>query len=93
MRITAKVRIRSIRPNTLLSPQAMIAYLRQTLASPTYRVPVLPAVAIELMRLTRLPQVRVADVRQVLERDPLLAAKVLQLTQSALYSRIGNSSN
>jgi HD-like signal output (HDOD) protein len=69
-----------------LSPQGMVEYLRKTLASPSYRAPVLPSVAVELMRLTRQSQVRLAEVRQVLERDPLLAARVLQLAQSALYS-------
>jgi HD-like signal output (HDOD) protein len=69
-----------------LSPQGLVDYLRKTLASPTYRAPVLPSVAMELMRLTRQSQVRLPEVRQVLERDPLLAARVLQLAQSALYS-------
>jgi HD-like signal output (HDOD) protein len=69
-----------------LTPQGMVEYLRKTLASPAYRAPVLPSVAMELMRLTRQSQVRLPEVRQVLERDPLLAARVLQLAQSALYS-------
>lgn len=69
-----------------LSPQGMVEYLRKVLASPAYRAPVLPSVAMELMRLTRQSQVRLPEVRQLLERDPLLAARVLQLAQSALYS-------
>jgi HD-like signal output (HDOD) protein len=71
----------------LLSPEAMVDSLRQALTSPSYRAPILPSVAIELMRLTRQPQVRLGEVRQVLERDTMLAARVLQLAQSALYSR------
>jgi HD-like signal output (HDOD) protein len=71
----------------VLSPQAMVEYLRETLTASSYQPPLLPSVAIELMRLTRQPQVHLSDVRQVLERDTLLAAKVLQLAQSALYSR------
>jgi HD-like signal output (HDOD) protein len=71
----------------MLSPQAMVAHLRQTLTSKKYAPPLLPSIAIELMKLTRQPEVKLLDVRQLLERDPLLAAKVLQLSQSALYSR------
>jgi HD-like signal output (HDOD) protein len=70
-----------------LSPQALVELLRTTLASPSYQPPVLPSVAVELMRLTRQPQVRLDEVRQLLERDTLLAGRVLQLAQSALYSR------
>jgi len=71
----------------MLSPQAMVAHLRQTLTSKKYTPPLLPSIALELMKLTRQPEVKLVEVRQLLERDPLLAAKVLQLSQSALYSR------
>lgn len=71
----------------LLGPDAMTQHLRRTLASPSYRPPLLPSIALELMKLTRQPGVSLAEVRQLLERDPLLAAKVLQLAQSALYAR------
>ena len=70
-----------------LAPEALVALLRETLESPSYRAPVLPSVAIELMKLTRQPHVQLGAVRQLLERDSLLAARVLQLAQSALYSR------
>jgi HD-like signal output (HDOD) protein len=71
----------------MLSPEAMIAHLRKTLVSPAYKPPLLPSIALELMKLTRQPGVSLAEVRSVLERDALLAAKVLQIAQSALYSR------
>lgn len=71
----------------MLSPDAMIAHLRRTLVSPEYKPPLLPSVALELMKLTRQPGVSVSEVHKVLERDALLAAKVLQIAQSALYSR------
>lgn len=74
-------------PAYMLSPQAMVAHLRQTLTSKSYAPPLLPSIAVELMKLTRQPEVKPIEVRQLLERDPLLAAKVLQLSQSALYSR------
>jgi HD-like signal output (HDOD) protein len=71
----------------LLTPEAMVAHLRRTLAAPSYKPPLLPSIALDLMKLTRQPDVSLAEVRTLLERDALLAAKVLQLAQSALYSR------
>jgi HD-like signal output (HDOD) protein len=70
-----------------LAPEALVHLLRETLESPSYRAPVLPSVAVELMKLTRQPQVQLKAVRELLERDSLVAARVLQLAQSALYSR------
>jgi len=74
-------------PDLMLTPEAMIQHLRQTLASPSYKPPLLPSIALELMKMTRQPGVSVAEVRKLLERDALLAGKVVQLAQSALYSR------
>jgi HD-like signal output (HDOD) protein len=74
-------------PARMFSPQAMVAHLRQVLTSSGYQPPVLPAIALELLRLTRQNDVSLLEVRQLLERDPLLAAKVLQIAQSALYTR------
>jgi HD-like signal output (HDOD) protein len=71
----------------MLSPEAMTAHLRRTLVSPSYKPPLLPSIALELMKLTRQPGVSLVEVRTLLERDALLAAKVLQIAQSALYSR------
>jgi HD-like signal output (HDOD) protein len=74
-------------PDFMLTPEAMIAYLRKTLSAPSYQPPLLPSIALELMKLTRQQGVSIVEVRKLLERDPLLAAKVLQIAQSALYSR------
>jgi HD-like signal output (HDOD) protein len=74
-------------PDFMLSPEAMTAHLRQTLTSSSYKPPLLPSIALELMKVTRQPGVSVAEVRKLLERDALLAGKVLQIAQSALYSR------
>jgi HD-like signal output (HDOD) protein len=69
------------------TPEGMVALLRSRLVSPTYKPPLLPAIAVELLTLTRQQGVSVGEVRQMLERDPLLAAKVLQQSQAALYAR------
>jgi HD-like signal output (HDOD) protein len=74
-------------PDFMLTPEAMTAHLRRTLVSPDYKPPLLPSIALELMKLTRQPGVSLVEVRKLLERDPLLAGKVLQIAQSALYSR------
>jgi HD-like signal output (HDOD) protein len=71
----------------MLTPEGMVEHLRATLGSSRYKPPLLPSIAIELMNLTRKADVSLTAVRQLLERDSLLAAKVLQLSQSALYSR------
>lgn len=57
-----------------------------TFRSPQYKPPVLPAVATELLALTRRSDVGVVDVTRTLERDPILAAAVLKLAQSPLYA-------
>jgi len=71
----------------MLTPEGMVEHLRAILGSSRYKPPLLPSIALELMSLTRKADVSLTTVRQLLERDSLLAAKVLQLSQSALYSR------
>jgi putative nucleotidyltransferase with HDIG domain len=56
-------------------------------ASPTYRPPRLPQVALDILALSRRSQVEFDEVVALLERDPILAAKVLSLCQSAAYAR------
>jgi HD-like signal output (HDOD) protein len=47
----------------------------------------MPAVALELIRLSANPDVPFHKVRALIQSEPLLAAKVLHTAQSALYSR------
>jgi HD-like signal output (HDOD) protein len=60
--------------------------LRRTFASPAYRPPMLPEVAIEVMRLAQLPEVRFEEVVALLQKDPVLAARVLSIANSAAYT-------
>ncbi|GEJ55783.1 HDOD domain-containing protein [Anaeromyxobacter diazotrophicus] len=60
--------------------------LLRLFASPTYQPPRLPQVALEIMELSQRPEVSFAQVGAVLEKDPLLAAKVLSIAQSAMYA-------
>lgn len=45
----------------------------------------LPAVAVEMLRLTEHPKVDVRALRECLERDPALTAKVLRVVNSSLF--------
>src|SRR5512141_3157241 len=56
-------------------------------ASPSYRPPRLPQVALDILALSRQPDVDFVSMVALLERDPILAAKVLSLCQSAAYAR------
>ncbi|MFT5587484.1 MAG: HD-like signal output (HDOD) protein [Cognaticolwellia sp.] len=61
--------------------------LRSALADPNYRPPMLPRAAMDVMRLSRHPGLDLSRLALVLEQDPLLAAAVLRVAQSPVYSR------
>lgn len=63
--------------------------LKETFASPDYKPPALPAVALELLALSRKPEVSFAAVRKLMERDPILAGRVLVVAQSAAFASAG----
>ncbi|MEW5741985.1 MAG: HDOD domain-containing protein [Myxococcota bacterium] len=60
--------------------------LERLVTAPGYRPPLLPSVALELMALSARADVEVEEVVQLLERDALLAARVLQVARSPLYA-------
>ena len=60
-------------------------WLDAFLSQPTVELPRLPAVAMEILEISRKPTARIEDIASLLEREPLLAAKVLKLANSALY--------
>lgn len=60
--------------------------LARTFGAPSYQPPMLPGVALEVMELSRRPDVQFAQVVKLLERDPVLAARVLSLAQSAAFA-------
>jgi putative nucleotidyltransferase with HDIG domain len=59
--------------------------IRETFSSPSYRPPVLPAVALDLMQIANSPDVTVPAVVAMLEKDPVLAGGVLKLCKSPLH--------
>lgn len=57
-----------------------------TFGNPDYRPPPLPAVAIELVNLSRNEDVELEEVVRLLERDQVLAGIVMRLVSSSLYA-------
>ncbi|MBK7402330.1 MAG: HDOD domain-containing protein [Myxococcales bacterium] len=55
--------------------------------SPTYRPPLLPDVALELMSLSRRAGFTVRPFLRTLEKDPILTATTMRIAGSAAYSR------
>lgn len=51
------------------------------------RLPTLPAVAVEILDLTRDPDVMVEQLAYALAKDPVLSAKLLRLANSSLFRR------
>jgi len=72
--------------DVLLDEDAMVAQLLACLEAPNYRPPTLPVVAVELMSLSQRPDVAIKDVVELLERDSLIAGRVLKVACSAAYS-------
>lgn len=69
------------------SPAGIVALLRNVLRDPRYSPPLLPAVALKLVEVSRDPDIDLAKVRDLMESDPLIAAKVMSIAQSPFYSR------
>jgi putative nucleotidyltransferase with HDIG domain len=70
-----------------MTRSALIDEVRAAFHDPAYKPPVTPAVAMEVMAMARRPEVSLEDVARVCERDPLVAARVLHIAQSAYFSR------
>jgi putative nucleotidyltransferase with HDIG domain len=69
-----------------LDPDDVTACLKRTFSSPSYKPPLLPAVALEVMQLSQRPNIPFEEVVRVLSRDPVLAGRVLSLAQTAAYA-------
>ncbi len=74
------------RKGSSLVRDALCAQLLEKFEDPSYEPPVLPSVALELMTLSAQDDVDAGEVVQVLERDEVLAAKVVRLVSSPLYA-------
>ena len=64
--------------------------LRQKLASAD-NLPSLPAVALEVLRITSSEDASIQDLARTIARDPALTAKLLQLANSSMFRRGGEA--
>lgn len=60
--------------------------LNKRFNSPGYTPPVLPAAALEVYRLSQQSSVNIQQVLAALEKDPMLAARVLKIASSSMFS-------
>lgn len=76
-------------PLDLDDPTRILAALRARFASPDYRPPMLPAVAVQVYELSRRSDASLAELVGLVERDPLLTAEVVRRAQSPYYAGRG----
>jgi putative nucleotidyltransferase with HDIG domain len=80
---------------TLEAPEwdlgALTAWVRGIFVSPGYTPPLLPVVALEVLALSQRPDADAAHIAALLERDPVLAARLLKIANSVVYRRSGPS--
>jgi HD-like signal output (HDOD) protein len=60
--------------------------LLQRLTAPDYRPPVLPAVAVRLIALSRRSKVSTREIAELIEQDPVIALDMLRVSQSAMMA-------
>jgi HD-like signal output (HDOD) protein len=60
--------------------------LIEIIDAPGYQPPVLPVIALQLYELARQPDLDYRRVLRLLEREPLVAARILRLAQSPMYA-------
>ena len=76
----------SASPGAACDRSAVHVRLLRLFASDAYRPPVLPRVALQIVELSQRPSVTFDEVVALLEQDPMLAAKVLSIAESAFYA-------
>ena len=65
--------------------ERLIATVRETFKSSSYSPPVLPAAALEIHQISLQSEVQLSAIVAMLEKDPLLAARVIKVATSPLY--------
>jgi HD-like signal output (HDOD) protein len=69
-----------------VSAKEVSAALRARFGSPSYRPPLLPVVAMEVMSLSHQRDASADALAELLAKDPMLAGRVLHLAQSPVYA-------
>ncbi len=82
---SARISVSELGPDS----EDVLRMLREALVRPDYEPPLLPVAVLEALALTRRSDVTVPQVVSLVEKDPLIAARVLRSAQSAFYSRPG----
>ncbi len=70
----------------LLDDDHIVREMEEYFDAPDYKPPVLPAIALEALELTSRPDVGLHRFQHLLERDQMLAGKVLRLARSPAYT-------
>lgn len=66
-------------------PNHLVDDVKAKLLRPGFTPPMLPVVALDVLRLSRTPNVTLEQIEDVLRGDPALAGRVLQQAQSPLF--------
>jgi HD-like signal output (HDOD) protein len=74
-----------------VGPTELSSQLVKKFKSPEYKPPVLPRVAMEILRITQDSNVRLSQIERLLEEDQMVAARVLRVARSPLYSPAANA--
>jgi len=64
----------------------VVAHLQATFAAPSYQPPMLPEVALQVMQLSQRPDVKFEELVALLQKDAVLAGRVLSIAQSSAYA-------
>ena len=72
--------------DVLVDPDELTARLLSVFRAPGYQPPRLPKIGMQLVQLTRRPNVNARDILRLLEQDAMLSARVLQIAQSPAYT-------
>lgn len=73
-------------PCARLEVRTLIDAVEHLFSRPQFEPPMIPAIALQVHRLTNKPDVEYAEVRRLLESDPMLTARVLRVAQSAAFA-------
>ena len=71
---------------------ALRQLLSNSFRSPDYRPPLLPDVALKIVRLASSADTDTSQILTLIERDPLIAARVIQVANSPLYGTLSLAS-
>ncbi len=72
----------------ILDEQELTERLVKAFEAPNYRPPRLPTVAVDLLALSKNPDVDFGDLEKLLEQDAMLAGEILSLSRSVFYSGV-----